>query len=528
MSLPAAGVEIPAIHPSTFESVSLAAAHAHFQATGSPAALFVHVDAGTENLGAMVHDVFRDRAGVVVIAGLTPYEEHESSPGGRNRHIQWLQDVPDQAGVVRPYARACIEITRPEMLDRAIGRAVQLASGYPAGLVYLTVSRDVLMDRPFETTEPPQGFAVPVPPAMPKASVDELADLLARASRPLLVTSRLGRREEGFSSTVRLAELLGMPVVRGADLGPVSIPTLHPLHIRDPRKKARAIAEADVILLAECDVPWVPKTVRPSHDATVVHVDPDPNKAAMPMWSFPTQRSVQADGPTAIAQLVEALEGIAKAAPELASGWARRAGAASPEPAPLFAPGDDLTPLDVFAALNEVLEEDDVIVEEAVTAAELFYSSVVRQRPGTVHGAFSPGLGWALGGAVGVKLAKPEARVVAVLGDGAFLFGVPTSAFSLSAELAAPFLAVILDNGGYRASRMPVYDLFPEGYSVNARDAVGTRFAHAPDYAALAQACGAHGERVSKGGDLVPALRRGLAHVGDGVAAVLDVVVKES
>ena len=156
-TLAEAGLPAPTVLLSTFESVSLAAAHAYWNMTGRPQALFVHVDAGTQNLGAMVHNVLRGRAGVVVIAGKTPYGEEEGPSGGRNAPIQWLQDVPDQPGIIRGYAKWVQEITRPEMLDRAIGRAVQVAASSPAGLAYLTVSRDVLMD-------PPARWRPPAPP----------------------------------------------------------------------------------------------------------------------------------------------------------------------------------------------------------------------------------------------------------------------------------------------------------------------------------------------------------------------------
>ncbi len=72
-SLAEAGLPVPTVLLSTFESVSLAAAHAYWKMTGRPQAIFVHVDAGTQNLGAQVHNVLRDRAGVIVIAGKTPY-----------------------------------------------------------------------------------------------------------------------------------------------------------------------------------------------------------------------------------------------------------------------------------------------------------------------------------------------------------------------------------------------------------------------------------------------------------------------
>jgi len=528
-TLPERGVAIPAVHPSTFEAVSLAAAHAYYQATGRPQCLFVHVDAGTQNLGAMMHDAFRDRAGVVILAGRTPYGEDATAPGGRSGYIQWLQDVPDQASIVRPYTKACLEITRPEMLGRAIGRAVQLATSYPAGPVYVTVSRDVLMDAPAPAPRS-AGYAVPSPAAVDAATLAHLSGLLAGAERPLLVTSRLGRSAEGFAAATRLVELLGMEVVRGADTGPLSIATLHPLHRRSPAAKAAALRTADVVLVVECDVPWIPRFVQPAAAATVVYVDPEPLHETMPLWAFPVDHSVRADGPTAVTQLVEALARRAADDPDLAERWAARAAAAVPDPPPEAAPADPehLVPRDVFAAMNAVLRPEDVVIEEAVTNSGLLYEHLVRSEPGTVAGPFAPGLGWALGGAVGVKLARPDRRVVAVCGDGSLLFGVPTSAWMMAAALGAPFLAVVLDNGGYRASRLPVYELFPEGASALAADAVGTRFEGTPDFVALAAACHAHGERVEHHRELDGALRRGLAAVEGGRAALVVVAVQQN
>ena len=227
-SLAEAGLPAPTVLLSTFESVSLAAAHAYWKMTGRPQAVFVHVDAGTQNLGAMVHNVLRDRAGVVVIAGKTPYGEEDGPSGGRNAPIQWQQDVPDQPGIIRGYAKWIQEITRPEMLDRAIGRAVQVAASSPAGLAYLTVSRDVLMDPPRLDHSRVTGFPVAGPPAPAPAAVERIAAALAAAEAPVLVTSRVGRTAAGFAAVEALADLAGLPVTGRLESGPVNISSRHP------------------------------------------------------------------------------------------------------------------------------------------------------------------------------------------------------------------------------------------------------------------------------------------------------------
>jgi acetolactate synthase-1/2/3 large subunit len=529
-TLEEAGLPVPTVLPSTFESVSLAAAHAYWNMTGRPQALFVHVDAGTQNLGAMVHNVLRGRAGVVVIAGKTPYGEEEGPAGGRNAPIQWLQDVPDQPGIVRGYAKWVQEITRPDMLDRAIGRAVQVAASSPAGMAYLTVSRDVLMDPPRVDHSRAGGFPVPVPSAADPAAVARIAAALAAAQAPVLITSRVGRTEAGFTAVTALADLAGLPVTGRLDTGTVNISSRHPASLPNQAAAAAAVSAADVIIVVESEVPWLPGRVTLRDDAQVFHVDPDPAKVSMPLWSYPADLAVQADGAAGLAAITAELAGIAAAEPEVAERLAARVAAqrehaaGRPGPEPLEGP---LTPHGVMSGLNQVIDAEDIVIEEAVTNASAVYEGLERTRPGTLTGPGGPGLGWALGGALGVKLARPDRRVITVTGDGAFLFSVPTSALMMAAEWGTPFLAVILNNRGYRASRLPVYGLFPDGVSAQRKTAVGTRFSHAPDYPALAAACPAHGERVEKAEDLVPALRRAIKAVDAGQAAVVECVTEQ-
>jgi acetolactate synthase I/II/III large subunit len=516
-TLAKAGVTIPKIIVCSFESVALAAAHGYWQVTRRPQCVFVHVDVGTQNLGAMMHNALRDRAGVVVIAGKTPYAEEPDSPGGRSHTIHWQQDVPDQAGTVRGYAKWVVEITRPGMLARAIGRAVQVASGGLPGPAYLMVSRDVLMDPPARELGRTTGYAVPRPPAADADTVRWIAERLAEAERPLLITAKAGRRPEGFLSVTRLADLAGVRVIDLAETGCVNISTSHPMNLLSAADGQRAVEEADLIIVVDADVPWIPKFTRPPDRATVIHIDIDPLKTDMPMWTFPVDVAVTADGATALGQIVERLEEMGHTMPP----------AGRPEaspPAAFTAPADGpITAHEVVSALNDVLRADDIVVEEAVTSARVLHEVLHRTRPATMYGTGSPGLGWGLAGAVGVRLASPESRVVTVVGDGAFMFGVPTAALCLAAEAGAPIMAVVLNNDGYRASRLPVFELFPQGLSATRGDAEGTRFASPPDFAAVARACHAHGETVTDRADLVTALRRGLQAVESGRSAVVDV-----
>jgi acetolactate synthase-1/2/3 large subunit len=183
----------------------------------------------------------------------------------------------------------------------------------------------------------------------------------------------------------------------------------------------------------------------------------------------------------------------------------------------------------VALTLGRVLEDERcLLVEEAVTNVPAVSELVPRSEPGTLFSSGGPGLGWSPGASVGVKLARPERPVVAVLGDGSFMFGVPTAALSLAAEALAPVVLVVLNNQGYRASRRPVLQLFPDGASVKRGEVIGTRFARAPDFVDLARACGAYGERTDGAAGLADALGRALAASQQGVSAVIDVRIEQS
>jgi acetolactate synthase I/II/III large subunit len=124
---------------------------------------------------------------------------------------------------------------------------------------------------------------------------------------------------------------------------------------------------------------------------------------------------------------------------------------------------------------------------------------------------------------MGVKLARPQAPVIAICGDGAFNFSVPTAAIWSAQRAGAPFVAVILNNRAYRASKLPVQRLYPGG----AADAEGsfpeTDLDPAPDYTDLARAYGGDGRVVRRSGELPAALEYCLALGADGRCGVIDI-----
>lgn len=533
-ALEARGLAAPWAVLFNHESTALAAAHGYWAATGRPQCVMVHVDVGTQNLGSMLHNVFRDQAGVVVIAGRAPYDATGRLPGARGAPIHWRQDVPDQFAPVRGYAKWAVELARPETAARAAGRAVQVAAASPPGVTYLTAAREVLM-QPWESSwAETRRYRPPRPAGIGPAVLAEVCDHIAAAERPVLVTS--GRSGPGAArELIALAQLAAIPVVGMPEA--CVLPWPEPLWAGDPVRASEQLDAADLAVVVDADVPWIPGRRDVSPSATVIHLDSDPAHASMPLWSFAADLPVACDVETGLTQIRQALGQRGRDDPAAAARWqARREqlseahpppatqSAKAPRPATPSASGR-CTIADVCSALRAELSDADIVLEEAVTNAPAVQSGLAPRSPGTYVRTRGSGLGWALGAALGFCLAGQPGRTVAVVGDGGFLFGVPTSALHAAAESDTPFLVVVLDNGGYYAAERPVRELYPDGASADNAAVVGTRWTKPPDIALLARACHAFGVTVRSPAELADSLRAALAAVDGGQAAVVHVIL---
>jgi len=526
------GEPVPRTVLCLFELVALAAAHGYYQATGRPQAVLVHVDVGTQNLGGMLHNAQRGRAAVLISAGRTPYTADATQRGTRDTYIHWLQEQFDQHGIVRNFVKWDYELRRPEQMGEAIARALQIAASDPPGPVYLTLPREVLMTEVGDVKHPAPELTVPARlGAGDPDALREVARHLVRSDRPVLLTSTAGRTRQGFDALGKLAELLALPVVERRER--TNFPTSHPLH--QGFQPGPFVEAADVILIVDSDVPYIPTQVMPRADATILQIDVDPIKERIPLWSFPLTSAIRADS-------ARALELVAGYAAELLTDRdrarietrrtelaarhnerraARRAsGQAMQNTRPLTT---EWLGYCIGQLQREALE--CVFVDESLTSHVAVWNHVDTDEPGTMFGSGGSSLGWGLGAALGIKLARPDRPVVLVVGDGSFVFGEPLAALWASQMNQAPILVIVFNNGAYNANKAPLISAYPKGYSVEGRRFVGTDLAPSPRYDLLAAVVGAIGERVEDPADVLPALRRGLEHVRAGRSVVLDVIL---
>lgn len=504
----------------THEFVALSAAMGHYFATGTPQAVMVHVDAGTLNLGGALHNAQRNRVPAVIFAGRTPYSLAPDIPGHRDAAIHWQQEQPDQQAVVRAFGKWTMEVPRGRELGGIVRRAYQVAQTDPRGLGYVMLPREALMEA--GGTGLARRLDPPRPAAPDPAALAEAAGRLAGAGRPVIVTDRTGARPEAAAALAEIAGLLGCPVIDHRDRA--SFPHRHPLYAGDDTGLLR---EADVVLLLDCEVPWIPAQVSPPASATVLQIDIDPVKATMPTWTYPIDLAITADTAIALPMLAQELRALAT--PELAARWRERRERVSERLAQvrgeweaLARSADPGAAADaMLAALNRALPPEAIVLAETVTNKPAMIRQLSRE-PGAYFDTGSPALGWAVAGALGVKLARPGSPVFAVCGDGSFNFSVPTAAIWSAQRAGAPFIAVILNNRAYRASRLPVQRLYPGGAAEAEGTFPETDLGPAPSYVDLARAYGGDGRAVSSPAGVAAAVAECLDIQASGCCAVLD------
>lgn len=518
------GIDSPAVILCPHEATALSAAHGYAAATGRPQAVFVHTDVGTANLGGTVHNAARSRIPVFVFAGLTPYTVDGELPGGRNTFVNALQDVADQHGLVRPYVKWSYDLRTAVNAPQVVHRALQLAASAPPGPVYVTAAREVLEQRAAAPElVPAQWRPIAASPA-PEETIDELVAALAGASRPVVITTSLGRRHDNVGRLVALAERLGLAVVEhNAEV--VNFPREHPLHAGDDPH--RLLAEADVVLVIDSRVPWVAVQGRPAPDARVFVVDEDPLQESLPLWYAPADRFVRADTGLVLDQLLARCPAepdaaaLARAETIERESRATRADWEAEVSDDLAA--DRLTPAGVARALARLLRDDDVVLNESISVAPTVWKHLPRSRPGTLHANGGSSLGWSGGAALGVKLAHPDRAVVTVVGDGTFFLAEPASAAWVAHRYGLPTLTVVLDNGGWNATKRNLDRLHPDGVAART-DRYWVNLAQSADYGGVTAAAGeAWTAAVAAVGELEAALRAGLDRVRAGVAAVVTV-----
>jgi acetolactate synthase-1/2/3 large subunit len=529
----ATGRAVPAVITCPNEMVALSAAHGFAQVSGQPQAVLVHVECGTQALAGAVHNADKGRVPVLIFAGSSPYTQQGELPGSRNEFIQWIQDVHDQRGIVRGYVRYDNEIRTGRNIKQLVHRALQFAMSDPKGPVYLMGAREVMEEAVTPVAIDMAAWTPIEPAALPAPAVARIAAALAGARRPLIVTSYLGRRPDAVGELVAFCDALAIGVLESVP-NYVNFPASHALYLGNqwnhPRQNA-ALADADVILVIDSDVPWIPTVSRPAAGARIFHIDVDPLKQQMPLWYIGGEASFRADAATALRQLNAWLPGLQPDPQSIATRrahYTRLHEDRNTALARLEQPGRDdaISGEYVVACVRRHIDDATIVISEGISHYHTIGDHLRMDRPGSLFTSGGGSLGYSGGAAIGAKLACPDATVIAMCGDGSYMFSLPSSVHWIARAYGTPFLTVIFNNRGWKSPKLSALAVHPDGFASRA-NTLDVSFDPPPDYAGIAAAAGgAFARTVRQPDDLDPALEAAMHAVKvERRCAVLDVWV---
>jgi acetolactate synthase-1/2/3 large subunit len=444
----------------------------------------LHVNVGTANAVCALMNAYRERIPLVVAAGRTPFTE-TGHAGSRSLFIHWAQEMFDQASLVRETVKWDYEVRMPDQIRAALDRAFSLATSDPRGPVYLTLPREVLA-----APVPPEGKPASRQPSLRATAADpaalaDVADILAAAERPLIITASLGHDHAAVAALAELAARFAFPVVSHVPKS-LCLPTDHPMHLGFA--PARLVRDADAILVLECDVPWIPNEVTPPPGAKVIHMGLDPLFARYGIRNFPCDLAVPGNPARALPLLGEAL--AARMEPDRGRIEARRRRLAEERAKAraaldaLYARACGERPIHLAVlsrAIDAVAGGDAILINELGIQLD----HVTLTRPGSYFQQSS-----------------------AAVGDGSYMFGNPTPAHFISRSLDLPVLFVVANNRGWASVRNETLAMYPLGFSSACKPMPLADVEPAPEFEKVIAASGGYGDRVEHPDQLGPALER--------------------
>jgi acetolactate synthase I/II/III large subunit len=491
----------------------------YFQYTGQPQVTVVHVNCGTMNAGAAWQEAWHTNAGIVVMAGRTPWTTKNELPGARSYYVHWQQEMYDQAEMIRQFLKWDYEIRTVENASLVVQSAFRIAATEPCGPVYITLPREIMAARLHGgIAYNPADFPPAISAQGDSAALRESAKLLVSARNPVILVKGMGRHPKAVAHLVALVEKLAIPVASTDAY--MNFPLQHWARCNED------LQQRDVILVIDHDVPWYgadpPKTVR------VISMDSDPMRLKDPLWGFPVHIPITCDSSKALPLLVEmtdefitaerrkvfserkiALQASKKAADDQKKNQISQASTAFP-----------LSPVWIGECVNRISDENTVLLWELAAIGQ-----GDRTPPGHVFSQYAANLGNAWPRAVGIKMAAPEKTVIASGGDGSAIFSNPEAVLWTAAKYNAPVFYIINNNGKYAAveKNLSMYG-GPDSHAGRA-GFNGADLTPSPNFSMIAQAMGAYGEKVTDPGQLPNALQRALDAVKHGQSAVLDTII---
>jgi benzoylformate decarboxylase len=408
------------------ESVVIGMADGYAQATRNAAFVNLHSAAGVGHALGNLFTAYKNQTPLVVTAGqqarsILPYEPF--------LHAERATEFP------RPYVKYSVEPARAEDVPAAIARAYHIAMQAPQGPVFVSIPVDD-WDRDCDT---PDVAEVSQSVRGDAAMLAVAGAALARARKPVFVVGAGIALDDAWDEVIALAERHSAAVWVAPMNARVSFPEDHPLFqgfLSAFREKIVSdLADADLVLVlggpaftyhAEGFGPHVPA------GAALIQLTNDPNQASY----TPGGTAIVTNLKAGIADLMSGLPPVAREMPALRA----------PSPIIAASPLTDAYLLQRIAALRPA---NSVIVEEAASSRGAMHDHLPIKTHDGFYTCASGGLGHGLPAAIGVAMGRPDARVIALLGDGSAMYAI--QGLWSAAKMSLPMTFIIVNNRRYEA-----------------------------------------------------------------------------
>lgn len=498
------------------EAIVLAMADGYARASGRLAACNVHVAPGLGNAIGALYTAHVSGTPIIVTAG------QQEQGHGLKEPLLYAPLVP----IAAPVVKWATEVARLADLPRIVHRAAKVALTPPTGPVFISLPGDILND--FGAIELGSPTRVDAAARPSDAALRTLAERLLAAKKPVILAGHEIVTSDAFAEAASLAEALGAPVYQQTVVSGAHFPSEHPLFqgqlSRDQRRVRELLTPYDTLVCVGADV------LQMSVHSEVEPLPPRVEVIQLGLrdWemgkNYPAALAVRADVKETLKALVPLIVELGGATRRERAGAAARAfsernwSAQRAARRGAAAAKDGAMPIDpewLMLRLCEKLPADAIIVDEGLTSAASLTAWFPFRDRYAYFGNISGGIGWGIAAAVGVQLAQPSRRVVAILGDGSAMYSI--QALWGAANQKLPVIFVVCNNGGYRIlkQRLKAFHGDDRFIGMDFRDP-------AIDIAGLARSLGVRAHRIEDGAAFDALFAEALAGAEP---VLLDVVV---
>ena len=493
------------------EASAVAMADGYARATGKPSFVNVHIVGGLANSLSMLYNAFRGGTPLILTAGQSDTRMLVEEPALSGDLVQ----------MCRQYTKWSGEVRHAQDVPIAIRRAFHTASTPPTGPVFLSLPWNVLDEEAELDLTPASTVYSQVHPD--GEAVERAAHLLAKGKNPLMIVGDRIAQAGAVQEAVKVAEILGAPVADiAARSSEVNFPTGHTqywdsINVSSPATR-ETLSQHDIILAVGCNLfsqfLYMPRML--TGKSKVVHLD-------VSAWeiekNFPVEVGVWGDIKKGLGDLYKALgqlmpgaerEAARLRASTLAGAKARRQESLLEQTRQVWEQ-KPMNPMRLFREMKEVLPRDTIIVSEAVSSTNHLLRAMDFNEPGSLFSLRGGSLGWGIGGALGVKLARPNSPVVAIIGDGAAMYSI--QGLWTAAYYDLPVTYVICNNHSYQILKQFLVNYYYPTLGLKDRKSeyIGMNFSKQPvDFVGVAGGLGVQGFRVEQPDELQPTLEKAL------------------